>query len=126
MTRASEGMPSAIRRPGAFTGLHRRAIRASKVKVDMGTDEGLIAALKSPNIATQDAARRRLIERVKLESDPTSAQSAALPQVASRMGSALEAGGAGQQRHRSGTSRLDALRNCRRCSASPIRGRSSF
>ena len=39
------------------------------VKPDMETPEGLIAALKSPNIATQDAARRGLIDRVKLEGD---------------------------------------------------------
>jgi putative membrane-bound dehydrogenase-like protein len=45
--------------------------KSQKIKVNMGTSEGLIAALKSPNIATQDAARRQLIERVKLEKDPT-------------------------------------------------------
>ena len=45
--------------------------KSQKIKVDMGTTEGLIAALKSPNIATQDAARRQFIERVKLERDPT-------------------------------------------------------
>jgi putative membrane-bound dehydrogenase-like protein len=44
--------------------------KSRKVKVDMRTPEGLIAALKSPNIASQDAARRQLIERVKLQVDP--------------------------------------------------------
>jgi putative membrane-bound dehydrogenase-like protein len=34
-------------------------------KPDFGTIDGLIAALKSPNVATQDAARRLLIERGK-------------------------------------------------------------
>ena len=33
----------------------------------MGAEDGLITALKSPNIATQDAARQSLIDRVKLE-----------------------------------------------------------
>ncbi len=41
--------------------------KSQKIKVEMGTEDGLITALKSPNIATQDAARRSLIERVKLE-----------------------------------------------------------
>ena len=50
-----------------------------KVKVDMGTSEGLIAALRSPNIATQDAARRGLIDRVKLER----AENASAPQIVS-------------------------------------------
>ena len=67
MMRAWEGMRSATRRPVGFTGLLRRAIRAEVRKLDMGTEDGLIAALKSPNIATQDAARRCLIERVKLK-----------------------------------------------------------
>ena len=49
--------------------------KSRKFKVDMGTTDGLIAALKSPNIATQDAARRALIDRVKLERGPTSARS---------------------------------------------------
>jgi hypothetical protein len=52
--------------------------KSQKTKVDMGTSEGLIAALKSPNIASQDAARRQLIERVKLERD----QTARSPQIA--------------------------------------------
>ncbi len=39
--------------------------KTEKVKVDFGTVPGLIAALKSPNIATQDAARRGLIARGK-------------------------------------------------------------
>ncbi len=39
--------------------------KSQKVKVDFATIDGLIAALKSPNIATQDAARRGLIERGK-------------------------------------------------------------
>ena len=34
---------------------------SQKVKADFATPEGLIKALKSPNIATQDAARRGLI-----------------------------------------------------------------
>ena len=41
--------------------------KSQKVKVDMRTEDGLITALKSPNIATQDAARRGLIERTKIE-----------------------------------------------------------
>ena len=32
-------------------------------KVDFSSVDGLIAALKSPNVAAQDAARRGLIER---------------------------------------------------------------
>ena len=39
--------------------------KSQKVKVDFATTEGLLAALKSPNIATQDAARRGLIARGK-------------------------------------------------------------
>ncbi len=39
--------------------------KSQKVKVDFGTVDGLIAALKSPNVATQDAARRGLIARGK-------------------------------------------------------------
>ena len=39
--------------------------KSQKVKVDFATPEGLMAALKSPNIATQDAARRGLIARGK-------------------------------------------------------------
>jgi len=39
--------------------------KSQKVKVDLGSPGGLIAALKSPNIATQDAARRGLIARGK-------------------------------------------------------------
>ena len=45
--------------------------KIGKVKVNFGTSEGLITALKSPNIATQDAARRGLIERTKLEAGQT-------------------------------------------------------
>ncbi len=41
--------------------------KSRKIHVDMGTEGGLITALKSPNVATQDAARRGLIERVKVE-----------------------------------------------------------
>ncbi len=41
--------------------------KTEKLKIDMGSDDGLLTALKSPNIAVQDAARRSLIERVKLE-----------------------------------------------------------
>ena len=41
--------------------------KSRKVKIDLATEHGLIAALKSPNIAMQDAARRGLIERVKFE-----------------------------------------------------------
>jgi len=37
--------------------------KSQRVKVDFATTPGLIAALKSPTIATQDAARRCLIER---------------------------------------------------------------
>jgi len=39
--------------------------KSQKVKVDFATVDGLIAALKSPNIATQDIARRLLIEQGK-------------------------------------------------------------
>ena len=39
--------------------------KSQKVDVDFATPEGLFAALKSPNIATQDAARRGLIARGK-------------------------------------------------------------
>ncbi|MGO9467190.1 MAG: PVC-type heme-binding CxxCH protein, partial [Isosphaeraceae bacterium] len=42
-----------------------RGHKSRKVKVDFATPDGLIAALKSPNIATQDAARRLLIPRGK-------------------------------------------------------------
>jgi putative membrane-bound dehydrogenase-like protein len=42
--------------------------KPQRAKVDLATPDGLIAALKSPNIATQDAARRLCIERGK---DPT-------------------------------------------------------
>ncbi len=41
--------------------------KTPKIKIDMGSDDGLLSALKSPNIAAQDAARRSLINRVKLE-----------------------------------------------------------
>jgi putative membrane-bound dehydrogenase-like protein len=41
--------------------------KSLKIRVDMGTEAGLITALRSPNIATQDAARRGLIERFKVE-----------------------------------------------------------
>jgi len=37
--------------------------KSQKVKVDFASVQGLIAALKSPTIATQDAARRGLVER---------------------------------------------------------------
>ncbi len=57
-TRAWAAMPSATRRPGGFIGLRPTGHKSQKVKVDFATPEGLIAALKSPNIATQDAARR--------------------------------------------------------------------
>ncbi len=40
--------------------------KSRKVKVDFASVTGLIAALKSPNIAAQDVARRLLIDRVKL------------------------------------------------------------
>ncbi len=43
--------------------------KSQKVKVDFATPDGLIAALKSPNIATQDAARRGLIERGRARRD---------------------------------------------------------
>jgi putative membrane-bound dehydrogenase-like protein len=43
-----------------------------KVAPDMRTPEGLILALKSPNIATQDVARRLLIDRVNLSQGQTS------------------------------------------------------
>ena len=49
--------------------------KSGKFKADMGTTDGLIAALKSPNIATQDAGRRALIDRVKLERGQTSSVS---------------------------------------------------
>jgi putative membrane-bound dehydrogenase-like protein len=39
--------------------------KSQKVQADLATIDGLIAALKSPNIATQDAARRGLIARGK-------------------------------------------------------------
>ena len=41
--------------------------QSSTIRAKMGTPDGLIAALRSPNIATQDTARRGLIERVKLD-----------------------------------------------------------
>jgi putative membrane-bound dehydrogenase-like protein len=44
--------------------------KSQKIRVDMGTDGGLITALKSPNIATQDSARRGLIERIKIKTGP--------------------------------------------------------
>ena len=40
-----------------------KAGKNQKVKADFASLEGLITALKSPTIATQDAARRALIER---------------------------------------------------------------
>jgi putative membrane-bound dehydrogenase-like protein len=39
--------------------------KSQKTKVDLTTTNGLIAALKSPNIATQDTARRLLIDQGK-------------------------------------------------------------
>jgi putative membrane-bound dehydrogenase-like protein len=44
--------------------------KASKPKADFATVAGLIAALKSPNIATADAARRLLIERANEQKVP--------------------------------------------------------
>jgi len=44
-----------------------RGHASRKIKVDFSTVDGLTAALQSPNIATQDVARRLLIDRVKLE-----------------------------------------------------------
>ncbi len=41
--------------------------KSTKPKPDFATVDGLIAALKSPNIATMDAARRLLMDRVKIE-----------------------------------------------------------
>ena len=41
--------------------------RSRKVKVDFASVSGLIEALKSPNIATQDAARRGLIDRATVK-----------------------------------------------------------
>ena len=42
-----------------------RGKTAEKVKADFGTVHGLFAALRSPAVATRDAARRSLIERAK-------------------------------------------------------------
>jgi putative membrane-bound dehydrogenase-like protein len=47
--------------------------KSTKPKPDFASVPGLIAALKSPNIATMDAARRLLIERVKVR-PPTPGQ----------------------------------------------------
>ena len=44
-----------------------RGHKASTPGPDFATVEGLVAALQSPNIAAADAARRGLIERVKIE-----------------------------------------------------------
>ena len=41
--------------------------KTANPKADFGTTDGLIAALKSPNIATIDAARRGLMNRVAME-----------------------------------------------------------
>jgi putative membrane-bound dehydrogenase-like protein len=46
-----------------------RGHKASKPRADFATAGGLIAALKSPNIATADAARRGLIDRVRQAHD---------------------------------------------------------
>jgi putative membrane-bound dehydrogenase-like protein len=43
--------------------------KSTKPKLDFATTDGLIAALKSPNVATQDAARRLLIERGRQSHD---------------------------------------------------------
>src|SRR5262249_27171925 len=42
-----------------------RGHRSTKPRPDFATVEGLIAALKSPNIATQDVARGGLIQRAR-------------------------------------------------------------
>ncbi|MHB1557280.1 MAG: PVC-type heme-binding CxxCH protein [Isosphaeraceae bacterium] len=41
--------------------------KATQPKADFATDEGLVAALRSPNVATADAARRGLIDRVEIK-----------------------------------------------------------
>ena len=45
--------------------------KSTKPKPDFSTVDGLIAALKSANLATQDVARRVLIERSRSFNDPT-------------------------------------------------------
>jgi putative membrane-bound dehydrogenase-like protein len=48
--------------------------KSEKVKVDFATVDGLMAALESPNLATQDVARRLLIARVKTAHDNDATQ----------------------------------------------------
>ena len=61
-TRGSAAMRSGDQTTGRIYRVAPLRARASqKVKVDFASSAGLIAALKSPNIATQDAARRGLI-----------------------------------------------------------------
>ena len=62
-TPASAATPSATRRPAGSTGSLRRGAKPRRAKPDFGSIAGLIEALKSPNIATHDAARRGLIAR---------------------------------------------------------------
>ncbi len=56
--------------------------RSPKPSPDLATVPGLIAALKSPNIATADAARRGLIERVTFERGQVPGEVAALGELA--------------------------------------------
>jgi putative membrane-bound dehydrogenase-like protein len=59
-----------------------RGHRSVKPGPNFATIEGLIAALRSPNIATADAARRGLIERVTFERGEVPAELAALGTLA--------------------------------------------
>ena len=64
-TLESAATPSAIRRPGGFIGSRRKGTRVRSRSLTSRPSAGLITALKSPNIATQDAARRGLIAHGK-------------------------------------------------------------
>ena len=67
---ASAAMPSATRRPDGFSG-SPQGEQEPEARVDFASVPGLIAALQSPTVATQDAARRGLIERGAMrEVDP--------------------------------------------------------
>jgi putative membrane-bound dehydrogenase-like protein len=55
-----------------------------KTKVDFSTVDGLVAALQSPNIATHDAARRLLVDQVKLQPSKTPGEPATIDDARGR------------------------------------------
>ena len=109
-TQGSAGMPSATRRRVRIYRVAPAGHKNHKVKVDMGTSEGLIAALRSPNIATQDAARRG-IDRPRQARAGSECRSSAGRFGAFRMGGALEDGRGRQQGRGTRSCLLDAPGN---------------